>query len=105
MCAPCWINSSRLPPRSIFEGAHCNAPIRGHLRGAFGASSLAAKPYCHNCGKPFPWTERALAAAKLLASKGLLQKPDLFEVRSDQKDRSRDLPPVTDCLLVLDRAI
>ncbi|MEY8351236.1 DUF2321 domain-containing protein [Bacillus cereus] len=48
----------------------CDADIRGarHLDG-FGTDLFVDAPpnYCTNCGKPYPWTELALEAAKELA--------------------------------------
>lgn len=62
--------------KTIHACTNCNVPIRGHLRGAFGTGNEPVKPYCHNCGKPFPWTERALAAAKELAEESALSEAD-----------------------------
>jgi len=48
---------------------HCQASIRGdyHVPGVFALSHYSAPAFCHNCGKPFPWTAEKLAAAKDLA--------------------------------------
>jgi len=55
---------------TITECPHCNTPIRGYYH-ADGVISLGFKysppRFCYNCGKPFPWTEKALKAAKELA--------------------------------------
>jgi hypothetical protein len=43
---------------SIGECQHCKAPIK--VRGR----SSGRPAYCGGCGRPFPWTEKALSAAK-----------------------------------------
>lgn len=47
----------------------CGERIRGHYHvpGFLGLSEWSPPNYCHNCGKPFPWTEMRLASAKELA--------------------------------------
>ena len=52
----------------------CREPIRGfyytqtdHPPGASPGTPLGRVPqYCEACGRPFPWTERAMSAARLL---------------------------------------
>jgi len=53
----------------IMACPHCRAAIRGdyHVPGVFALSHYSAPAFCHNCGKPFPWTAEKLAAAKDLA--------------------------------------
>src|SRR5262249_45611479 len=50
---------------------HCRTAIHGHFvpPGASGVGgTLGVVPaYCHECGKPYPWTEEKLTAAKDLA--------------------------------------
>ncbi|MCG0278217.1 MAG: DUF2321 domain-containing protein [Thermanaeromonas sp.] len=47
----------------------CNAPIRGyyHVEGAIVLQDYTAPSFCYNCGKPYPWIEKKLMAAKELA--------------------------------------
>lgn len=45
----------------------CSEKIRGYLLGVVAFSNEPAPSFCHNCGKPYPWTERALQAARELA--------------------------------------
>lgn len=58
---------------TIMACAECSAPIRGfyHVSGVFGGYSYDAPNFCHNCGEPFPWTGRALAAAAEFAREEL----------------------------------
>jgi hypothetical protein len=47
----------------------CSAPIRGgyhHDGPVIGTSYLKPPDYCHACGKPYPWTESKMQAAKEL---------------------------------------
>jgi len=50
---------------TITQCPSCKADIRGHLRGVMGFFRPAS--YCLNCGKPYPWTESKLRAARELA--------------------------------------
>ena len=56
---------------TIAQCQSCNTPIRGsyEVEGVFDFSPARerAANCCHNCGKPYPWTERGLKAAKELA--------------------------------------
>ncbi len=44
----------------------CGTGIRGHywVPGYAGISHYSAPSFCHECGKPYPWTSRRLEAAK-----------------------------------------
>lgn len=43
---------------------NCNWPIQGDYvtDGVISSPRYTPPAYCHNCGAPFPWTERKLAA-------------------------------------------
>jgi hypothetical protein len=41
----------------------CDAPIRGMIEGIVSLADEPAPQFCYNCGEPYPWTGRALAAA------------------------------------------
>lgn len=49
----------------------CGTPIRGSYEvegfADFSEPRKRVDPFCHRCGKPYPWTERGLKAAKELA--------------------------------------
>lgn len=57
---------SRCGAKSLEQCADCGVPIRGayhvYAWGTFNASAVPA--FCGECGKPFPWTETALRAAR-----------------------------------------
>jgi hypothetical protein len=66
--------------RTVTACPGCEAPIRGHLHPSFSPDSSASSAYCHNCGKPYPWTERALKAARDLSD-------DLEELTADEREK------------------
>ena len=50
-------------------------------------------PYCHNCGDPFPWTERTIQAAiELGVEAGGLNDDDANQFRESVNDIVRDTP-------------
>lgn len=54
---------------TITSCPYCNTPIRGRyeMDGIADFTSYEYVPsYCHNCGKPYPWTETALKSANAL---------------------------------------
>ena len=55
----------------------CHAHIRGYydIPGVIGGRPYIPPGYCHNCGKPHPWTARILEAATdlVLEAEGLSQ--------------------------------
>lgn len=56
--------------RGISECQHCHTPIQGHYL-AVNVLSLSETPvpaYCHNCGKPYPWTEALINEAEKIVS-------------------------------------
>ena len=54
---------------TITKCPNCHSNIRGDYEDDFAIFAGYETPkYCHNCGKPFPWTEAAIqAAAEILA--------------------------------------
>jgi hypothetical protein len=64
---------------TLMNCPNCKADIRGyyHVLGVSGGGGYRAPAFCHNCGSPFPWTERKKQAAI-----------DLFNEESeDEQDR------------------
>jgi hypothetical protein len=63
----------------------CNDIIRGNVNFQTGRSTVIKSPphFCHNCGKAYPWTERALATAKELVELSTAikesEKPQVIE--------------------------
>ena len=54
----------------------CGAQIRGsgYYEGIIYVPSYHRPAYCINCGKPYPWTERALEQARKIADEAKLSK-------------------------------
>jgi hypothetical protein len=67
--------------------AHCKASIRGKYSapGYLDATKYNPPKFCHECGKPYSWTERALITAHELA-----QEVDGFD-ENDRAALSRSL--------------
>ncbi len=73
----------------------CNQPIRGdyHVAGYIGMSDYTPPAYCSECGKPFPWTERRLAAAREFALEvEHLTDDERKELAETFDDLTRDVP-------------
>jgi hypothetical protein len=60
---------------------NCKSNIQGeyHVEGVPVLGHYKAPAFCHNCGKPFPWTERKIQAAKELAQ-------EIENLSNDDKD-------------------
>ncbi len=73
----------------------CQHPIRGeyHVAGFIGGSSYTPPAYCSECGKPFPWTEGRLAAAREFALEAEhLTDEERKELADTFDDLTRDVP-------------
>jgi hypothetical protein len=55
--------------RTITACENCNAPIRGNydVPGVLAFARYVPPGHCHYCGKPYPWLDRKLSAARDLA--------------------------------------
>lgn len=80
--------------QTLTECPGCNLPIRGHsnVPEVFGFFDYDKPNYCHNCGKPYPWTVTSLEAARELADE--LENLS-FEERQQLKDSFPDLVKAT----------
>ena len=74
----------------------CQAEIRGRYEvpGVIDYTNTYATPgFCHSCGKPYPWTERRLQAAKELADElDELSETERLTLRNSLEDLIRDTP-------------
>jgi hypothetical protein len=72
---------------SIRQCPSCEAPIRGEYQAegvvVIGAA-FSAPSHCHNCGKPYPWTERRAQALKEL----LQELEELSQIERDNLEKS-----------------
>jgi hypothetical protein len=73
-----WL-AAGAPQRSKWE-----EKIRGscHVSGVVSFSLWNVPTHCHECGKPFPWTERKTAAIAEAVEK-------LYEVSETERDKAR----------------
>lgn len=63
---------SKCGAATIHQCPECQTDIRGSYRDSMSFSSDNTPPdYCHNCGKPYPWT-----AARLEVARELIQELD-----------------------------
>ena len=76
--------------QTIIACPDCNSSIRGyyHVPGVYHCRDYNKPSYCHNCGKPYPWTVAILKAAGELADE--LEKLSAEE-RQQLKDSFPDL--------------
>jgi hypothetical protein len=67
----------------------CRAKIRGDRFGG-NVPAFRRPAFCHNCGKPYPWTEATIRAAKELAQELKISADDkmLLETSIDQLVRN-----------------
>ena len=68
---------------------NCGSAIRGyyHVSGVIGGSVDIDRPsFCHKCGRPYPWTEAALDAARAMADELDGLKPDEREALKSSLD-------------------
>src|SRR5690606_24440218 len=80
-CAECGAQTITVCP-------DCNSPIRGyyHVPGVFGFFDFNRPGYCHNCGKPYPWTVASLEAARDLAD-------ELETLNAEERQQLKDSFP------------
>lgn len=80
---------------TIITCLDCKAPIRGyyHVPGVIGFFGYSKPSYCHNCGKPYPWTTSGLEAAWELADElENLSDEEKQQLKDSFPDLMRDTP-------------
>lgn len=76
----------------------CGGPIQGeyHAPGVIVVSEYAPPAFCHNCGKPYPWTEARLQAARDLSDElDNLSEDEKENLKKSLDDIIRDTPQTT----------
>lgn len=75
---------------TITQCPHCEANIQGKYYAPGVISSRPYKPpaFCHNCGKPFPWTETRLKVAQELIAEDENLSPQ------DKETLNQSLPDI-----------
>jgi hypothetical protein len=77
----------------IAECPACSAPIRGRTHvPRLGGGIFKFPAYCLHCGKPFPWTESAIAAAREYADGLDLSTEDKTDLKGTFDDLTSDTP-------------
>jgi hypothetical protein len=74
----------------------CNTPLRGYYHSSvvvFGGGGTPAPVHCYSCGRPLPWTEAKLAAARELTDEleGLTDE-DRKKLKANLDDLIADTP-------------
>ena len=68
---------------TIIACPECKTPIQGeyHAEGVFVLGSTMGPPpgFCHNCGRPYAWTQRRIEAATVLAD-------ELEDISSEEQE-------------------
>lgn len=80
---------------TLMKCPRCKGDVRGHLHQAnvIGPGPEHPNAYCHECGAAYPWTERALAAAKEAIEADLgLQEADKRALNESLEDLVRETP-------------
>lgn len=73
----------------------CVSPIRGgyFVPGFIGLDHYIKPSYCHNCGKPYPWTVASLEAARELADElDILSKEEQQQLKDTFPDLTKNTP-------------
>jgi len=90
-CSICGEETTNNCPR-------CSQPIRGyyHVDGVIDLQHKYQPPsFCHNCGFPFPWTEKIIeTATELMKRSGNLTDEELKQFEEDLGELTKDTPQV-----------
>lgn len=81
--------------QTLTQCPSCNAAIRGfyHVEGVLSIRPYDRPAFCFNCGKPFPWTERAIVSAvELVDEASDLSEQELEQFRTDLTELTKDTP-------------
>ncbi len=87
-CSKCGVST-------ITECQSCSTPIRGyhHVDGIVSISKFTPPRHCHECGKPYPWTdERIKAAREVVDDAPNLTEEERTEVKEDLDDLVHETP-------------
>lgn len=74
---------------TIHECQYCHTNIRGYcdIDGVISTKETIVPTYCHNCGKPYPWTESKLVYVEkiidMLDGLSIEQKQELIKFIPD----------------------
>jgi hypothetical protein len=78
---------------AISQCPKCETEIRGINRTTFSLHDVKVPAFCHECGKPYPWTEARLKAAQELAEETEgLDDEERQMLKASLDDLVRDTP-------------
>ena len=86
---------SRCGEATITKCPNCSVSIRGSYDDPerLLLPKYIKPSFCHNCGKPFPWTDRSMQAAnELIALTGKFGEPELTQFKTDLDSLMKDTP-------------
>ncbi|MFA5865175.1 MAG: DUF2321 domain-containing protein [Phycisphaerae bacterium] len=81
--------------KTITQCPSCKTNINGyyHLDQYEGHGLFSTPSYCHNCGKPYPWTDNKIQTAiQIFAEFGKLDENEKETIEEDIKNISRNIP-------------
>lgn len=83
--------------QAVSQCPSCANPIEGSLytRGLPSLSAFHPPRYCHNCGKPFPWTEARIRAAQELVDLTEVSEADKESLKASVPALASDTPQST----------
>lgn len=85
---------SKCGAKTITACQHCEQKIRGHLHGTMpSAHEQPIAKFCHKCGRPYPWTEKGINAAReLIGEAENLSAEERKKLSGSLDDIVRDTP-------------
>lgn len=82
--------------KTIIACPSCKSNIHGAYtpHGSYNIIHMRQAPsFCHNCGKPYPWTESKIQTAiQIFAEFGGLDDEEMKQTEEDLKNIARDVP-------------
>lgn len=81
--------------KTITKCLQCNSEIRGYysVPGVIGGGGADVPSHCHNCGKPYPWTQNKIVTAiQIFAEFGNLDEEEKKTIEQDINNIAKDIP-------------
>lgn len=103
--ASCKDYCSKCGEKTIMSCSTCNAPLEGRRKGSrMVYTPEAPQACCYNCGRPYPWTERALtAAAELVDLEESISREERQALKDDLVNLTSDTPRTSIAVLKMKR--
>ena len=81
--------------KTITKCLNCNVEIRGYysVPGVINLHKTPVPSYCHDCGKPYPWTKsKIVTAIQIFAEFGDLSEEEKETIEQDIANVAKDIP-------------